>query len=75
MSTDDYDDGLVHSHIWATEPVAPRNGGEASMAPHPADGATGLPAAISLRPEEHDDGLVHRHDWASSEHNHLARAS
>ena len=46
MSNDDYDDGLVHSHGWATEPPAPaagpmRRGAEiaAAMSAHPGGGA------------------------------------
>ncbi len=52
MDNDLFDDGLVHSHHWATEkPVRPAQ-----------------PAAVTGRGEhDHDDGLVHGHDWASGE--------
>ena len=55
---DTYDDGLVHSHNWASEPSIPAGGAKpmgaqttASMSASPAD-------------ESFDDGLVHGHDWA-----------
>jgi hypothetical protein len=51
MSDDGFDDGLVHSHGWATEKPA---------IPAPAQV---IPAR---REEEYDDGLVHGHDWAST---------
>jgi hypothetical protein len=48
----DHDDGLVHSHAWASEPPRP---GRAPRTP-------------STRQElEHDDGLVHGHAWACGE--------
>ncbi|TDH58509.1 hypothetical protein E2C06_32215 [Dankookia rubra] len=59
MSNDDYDDGLVHSHGWATEPPPPAG---------PMAGAE-IAAAMSAHPEEepYDDGLVHSHGWACAE--------
>ncbi len=51
-----YDDGLVHSHNWATEPAIPAK---------PQSAETSV--STSACPEqEHlfDDGLVHCHDWA-----------
>ena len=62
MSNDDYDDGLVHSHSWATEPPMPVG------APIRRRGAE-VAAAMSAHPEEetYDDGLVHCHGWACSE--------
>jgi hypothetical protein len=54
-----YDDGLVHSHNWASEPATPA---KPQLA---AETATSL----ALDAEEqhlYDDGLVHCHDWARS---------
>jgi len=50
-SMDNYDDGLVHQHQWATEPFSP--------VPMPGD-------RLILRSseEQFDDGLVHGHAWA-----------
>ena len=61
MSNDDYDDGLVHSHGWATEPPAPTAG--------PMRRGAEIAAAMSAHPEEepYDDGLVHSHGWACGE--------
>ena len=51
MSEDNFDDGLVHGHHWATEKPA----------------VISAPQAIALvQIEDYDDGLVHGHDWASS---------
>ena len=53
-----YDEGLVHSHNWAAEPIPA------------AKPQSGEPATIAtVDPEEQhlfDDGLVHCHDWARS---------
>ncbi|WP_426955508.1 hypothetical protein [Muricoccus radiodurans] len=49
MSDENYDDGLVHSHGWATDKAGPVI---AAKAP------TTIPEA------GYDDGLVHSHDWA-----------
>jgi len=60
MDHDMHDDGLVHSHRWATEPP-PCVG----MLLRPANDP-GKPAQVT-RPEDeepHDDGLVHGHGWA-----------
>ncbi|RAI59447.1 hypothetical protein [Roseicella frigidaeris] len=67
MSHDDYDDGLVHSHGWATEPPAPATG------PMRGRGAE-IAAAMAQHPEEadYDDGLVHSHGWACAERSRLA---
>ena len=56
MSNDQHDDGLVHSHGWATEPP-------------PSVGALLRPAAVRVATTrdvdaDHDDGLVHHHGWA-----------
>ncbi len=61
MSNDDYDDGLVHSHGWATEPPPPATG--------PMRRGAEIAAAMSAHPEEepYDDGLVHGHGWACGE--------
>jgi hypothetical protein len=60
MTQHDHDDGLVHSHGWATEPPPPAAGAQRrtqGTIPHPTQ-----------RPEDHfDDGLVHSHGWACSE--------
>ena len=57
MSNDDYDDGLVHSHGWAAEPMPWRE--EAPAEPEPR--------RIALADDCYDDGLVHEHGWACSE--------
>lgn len=56
MSHDNFDDGLVHAHAWATQ--APTT---YAMPRRPAGGA---PAAAE---ERFDDGLVHSHGWACAE--------
>jgi hypothetical protein len=58
MNDDNHDDGLVHSHGWATEP--PPSIGEL-LRPAAARVAT----TTATRDEAHDDGLVHGHGWAS----------
>ena len=72
---DMHDDGLVHSHHWATEP--PPSIGRllrpADDAPrvHAPDGASRVHApdvacAMAVKQDhDYDDGLVHGHDWAS----------
>ncbi len=51
MSDDNFDDGLVHGHHWATEKPA----------------TVTLPHATAItQMDEYDDGLVHSHDWAST---------
>ena len=50
MSHDDFDDGLVHSHGWATEPPPPAQRSARVIGSHVT--------------EDHDDGLVHGHAWA-----------
>lgn len=51
MSTDFYDDGLVHAHGWArTEPLARPD-----------------PACLRTERPDHDEGLVHSHGWACRE--------
>lgn len=66
MSHDNYDDGLVHSHGWAS--AAPAH------APGHASRRAEMAAAAG-RPEEtefFDDGLVHSHGWACSERGRMA---
>jgi hypothetical protein len=66
MSEEGYDDGLVHSHGWAHEPVP--EGITRLVAP--ALQRTAAPEDITatamnqLSEEERDDGLVHGHGWA-----------
>jgi len=52
MSDDNYDDGLVHGHLWATEPARPHAD---------RDRAT----VIRIAEDQYDDGLVHGHAWAA----------
>jgi hypothetical protein len=67
MDHDMHDDGLVHTHGWATEP--PPSVGEllrrAEAAPR---------AATRIIEEAHDDGLVHGHGWACGERGRQAGA-
>ncbi len=62
MSNDDYDDGLVHSHGWATEPMPWRE-------EIPSEPGT---CAIAAPDDGYDDGLVHEHNWACSERGRTA---
>jgi hypothetical protein len=67
MSHDQHDDGLVHSHGWATEP--PPSIGEMLR------GVEAAPRAATRMIEEGpDDGLVHGHGWACSERGRMAGA-
>jgi hypothetical protein len=65
MNDDMHDDGLVHSHGWATEPPP-----SVGMLLRPAndDRRAAEPPVIETArtpPEDgHDDGLVHSHGWA-----------
>ena len=52
MSDDNFDDGLVHGHHWATE--------------KPLSAAAQPQAMQASRDDGYDDGLVHGHDWAST---------
>lgn len=57
--TDTYDDGLVHSHNWASESQPPSAGAK----PQPAE----IARPVSAHPDEDqifDEGLVHGHEWA-----------
>lgn len=51
-----YDDGLVHSHGWVTQPPA-----------HLA-----ASAVVTADDADHDDGLVHDHGWACRERGTMA---
>jgi hypothetical protein len=67
MNDDMHDDGLVHSHGWATEPP-PSIG--ALLRPANDDGCMPAPAndiAAVTQDDAHDDGLVHQHGWACGE--------
>ena len=56
--TDTYDDGLVHSHNWASEPATAASGRKLV-------GAATTSTLTSISADEaFDDGLVHGHDWA-----------
>jgi hypothetical protein len=63
--TDNYDDGLVHGHRWATEPTmatpitADVFGGSHDTATLDANATR---ASTSV--DTYDDGLVHNHTWA-----------
>jgi len=50
MRDEQFDEGLVHAHLWATEKPA-----------RPAQ-KTVIPARSD---DQYDDGLVHSHAWAS----------
>jgi hypothetical protein len=54
MSNDDFDDGLVHGHDWASE----------APTPAPVPRLDRRPIQMHATPEERDDGLVHGHAWA-----------
>lgn len=56
MSDNDFDDGLVHGHTWAKEPMRP--------SPGPTTVAVTADAGRTGDAREYDDGLVHGHDWA-----------
>jgi hypothetical protein len=67
MSHDNYDDGLVHSHGWATQTPSP--------VPGHASRRAEVAAAMARHPEEaecFDEGLVHAHGWASAERGRMA---
>ena len=57
MSNDDHDDGPVHSHGWAAEPMPWREATQAEAEPR----------RITMADDCYDDGLVHEHGWACSE--------
>ncbi|WP_137179626.1 hypothetical protein [Roseomonas sp. AR75] len=63
MNHDQHDDGLVHSHGWATEP--PPSVGDILRGLAPRE-------ATRIIEEAHDDGLVHGHGWACSERGGMA---
>ena len=53
-----YDDGLVHGHRWASEPMG-RTHVRRETAPH-------RPETPAGSDDGYDDGLVHDHGWARS---------
>ena len=57
MGDFDFDDGLVHGHLWASEPF-----GRPQVRPENAP-RTEISASAD---EGYDDGLVHNHGWARS---------
>jgi hypothetical protein len=64
--SDNYDDGLVHGHRWATEPTMPMPIiasvlSESDNTAFLDANAFGAPASI----DGYDDGLVHGHMWAA----------
>ena len=61
MNDDMHDDGLVHSHGWATEPPP-----SVGVLLRPANDDATAKAQV-VKPEDHDDGLVHGHSWAIGE--------
>jgi hypothetical protein len=66
MDHDNHDDGLVHSHGWATEPP-PSVGHLLRPANDRRIDGPDIARAMSTKQDDgHDDGLVHGHDWASS---------
>lgn len=69
MSDDRYDDGLVHSHSWATQPLA-------HLQAQPAQQQQAQAAAPGGEPDgalPYDDGLVHSHNWASGDNGQRSR--
>ena len=61
MDYDNYDEGLVHGHRWATEPTMPRL--SATQGSDDAPSAAPLPAD-TVMDTGYDEGLVHGHTWA-----------
>jgi hypothetical protein len=73
MNDDMHDDGLVHSHGWATEPPP-----SVGMLLRPAndDRRTAPQAATPANQDDmHDDGLVHSHGWACGQRGAMGFAS
>jgi len=66
-----HDDGLVHSHGWATEPPP-----SVGMLLRPANDTGKAPIATRAAQADdgHDEGLVHGHDWASRDTARIAQA-
>jgi hypothetical protein len=62
---DNYDDGLVHGHRWATEPTM-TTAVTAAVLRGPDDTALLNADAVgaSTSVDAYDDGLVHSHTWA-----------
>lgn len=53
-----YDDGLVHGHRWASEPMA--------RSPMRLQSVPPQIEAAGPSEDSYDDGLVHSHGWARS---------
>ncbi|UFN48025.1 hypothetical protein LPC08_18705 [Roseomonas sp. OT10] len=68
MNDLDHDDGLVHSHSWASEPT-PAVISATSTLGRPA------PVVVPARDDSHDDGLVHEHSWACTERGAMTKAN
>ncbi len=61
MDHDNYDEGLVHGHRWATEPTMPRLSAIQRSDDAPSAAPTPAAAVMDLG---YDEGLVHGHAWA-----------
>jgi hypothetical protein len=61
MDHDNYDEGLVHGHRWATEPTMSRL--SATQRSDDAPSAAPTLAAVMMD-AGYDEGLVHSHAWA-----------
>ena len=55
MGDYEYDDGLVHRHLWASEPFG---------RPHVRDENMQRIEISASTDDRYDDGLVHDHGWA-----------
>lgn len=55
MGDYEYDDGLVHGHLWASEPLG---------RPQPRRESTPRREVMISADDCYDDGLVHNHGWA-----------
>jgi hypothetical protein len=61
MDHDNYDDGLVHGHRWATEPTMP----QPSAIQKSDDALSAAPTlAATTMDAGYDEGLIHGHAWA-----------
>jgi hypothetical protein len=64
--TDNYDDGLVHGHRWATEPTMPTPITAGVLSESDDTALLGANAFGASAPVDgYDDGLVHGHMWAA----------
>lgn len=60
----EHDDGLVHSHSWASEAGEPPHHSRRARARARAPRRGVAPASDHPMNAFHDDGLVHEHSWA-----------